>query len=88
MRDYTGCSRRLQGERSGNCGNHSRSATQEFCSLIAPTSLYRLEPGETLSTSQGTRATGRAVGREPLFAVVVFSPGTQTAVNDENDGAA
>ncbi|WP_237350544.1 MULTISPECIES: hypothetical protein [unclassified Rhizobium] len=41
-----------------------------------------------LSAFPAISVTGRALGTEPLFALIMFSSGTRTAVNDEGEGAA
>ncbi|MBB2752973.1 UNVERIFIED_ORG: quercetin dioxygenase-like cupin family protein [Rhizobium aethiopicum] len=50
--------------------------------------LYRLEAGDAIRIPRSVRHWARAVGSEPLFALIMFSSGTRTAVNHEGEGAA
>lgn len=50
--------------------------------------LYRLEAGDAIRIPRNIRHWARALGKEPLFALIMFSSGTRTAVNHEGEGAA
>ncbi|WP_326912954.1 cupin domain-containing protein [Rhizobium johnstonii] len=50
--------------------------------------LYRLEAGDAIRIPRNVRHWARALGTEPLFALIMFSSGTRTAVNHEGEGAA
>ncbi|MGR9424243.1 cupin domain-containing protein [Rhizobium leguminosarum] len=50
--------------------------------------LYRLEAGDAIRIPRNIRHWARALGTEPLFALIMFSSGTRTAVNHEGEGAA
>jgi quercetin dioxygenase-like cupin family protein len=50
--------------------------------------MYRLEPGDAIRIPRNVRHWARALGAEPLVALIVFSSGRRTAVNHEQDGAA
>ncbi|MBX4960385.1 cupin domain-containing protein [Rhizobium binae] len=50
--------------------------------------LYRLEAGDAIRIPRNVRHWARALGTEPLFALIMFSSGTRTAINHEGEGAA
>ncbi|AJC83639.1 cupin 2 domain-containing protein (plasmid) [Rhizobium etli bv. phaseoli str. IE4803] len=50
--------------------------------------LYRLEAGDAIRIPRNVRHCARALGTEPLFALIMFSSGTRTAINHEGEGAA
>ncbi|AHF88594.1 cupin (plasmid) [Rhizobium leguminosarum bv. trifolii WSM1689] len=50
--------------------------------------LYRLEAGDAIRIPRNVRHWARALGTEPLFALIMFSSGTRTAVNHEGEGTA
>lgn len=49
---------------------------------------YRLEAGDAIRIPRKVRHWARALGTEPLFALIVFSSGTRTAINHEDEGTA
>lgn len=74
---------------------HSHPNCEEILYIVSGTcehrlgeAVYRLEPGDAIHIPKNVRHWARAVGTEPLFALIVFSSGTRTAVNHESDGAA
>ena len=50
--------------------------------------LYRLEAGDAIRIPRNVRHWARALGAEPLFALIMFSSGTRTAINHEGERAA
>ncbi len=74
---------------------HSHPDCEEILYVVSGTcehklgdEIYRLEPGDAIRIPRNVRHWARSLGPEPLFALIVFSSGTRTAVNHENDGAA
>ncbi|MDR6817556.1 quercetin dioxygenase-like cupin family protein [Neorhizobium sp. 2083] len=50
--------------------------------------VYRLNSGDAIRIPRNVRHWARALGSEPLFALIVFSSGTRTAINHEDEGTA
>ncbi len=46
------------------------------------------KPGDAIRIPRNVRHWARALGTEPLFALIMFSSGTRTAINHEGEGAA
>ena len=50
--------------------------------------IHRMESGDAIRIPRNVRHWARSLGPEPLFALIVFSSGTRTAVSHEDDGVA
>ena len=50
--------------------------------------LYLLQQGDAIRIPRNIHHWARALGSEPLFALIVFSSGQRTAVNHEGEGTA
>nr|WP_105385449.1 cupin domain-containing protein [Neorhizobium alkalisoli] len=50
--------------------------------------VYRLDVGDAIRIPRNVRHWARALGSEPLFALIIFSSGTRTAVNHEDASTA
>ncbi|WP_292527377.1 cupin domain-containing protein [Mesorhizobium sp.] len=61
---------------------------EPFCEHKLGDAMYRLEPGDAIHIPKNVRHWARAIGTEPLFALIMFSSGKRQAVDHEGGGVA
>jgi quercetin dioxygenase-like cupin family protein len=74
---------------------HSHPNCEEFlyvvsgsCEHLLDDETVRLEPGDTIRIPRNVQHWARALGPEPLFALIMFSSGMRQAVDHEGGGIA
>lgn len=50
--------------------------------------IHQMGPGDAIRIPRNVRHWARCTSDEPLFALIVFSSGTRTAINHEGEGSA
>lgn len=74
---------------------HSHPNCEEFLYVVSGRCEHRLgddvvtlEPGDTIRIPRNVRHWARALGPDPLFALIMFSSGQRQAVDHEGGGVA
>ena len=74
---------------------HSHPNCEEFLHVVSGSCEHRLndvtvrlEPGDTIRIPRNVKHWARALGSQPLYALIIFSSGSRQAVDYEGGGVA